>query len=122
MSGNRAEYWDKVAKVWYLKGYSNKLLAEHWRKTHLALVSRWADVANAGRILKTDLFAEAFGIQQFLFDIAQANGNIVGIDISSEIVIRAKQSAQRHGADSASKARVRRRGQLPKTWKKEPTG
>ena len=100
MTGNRAEYWDKVARVWHLKGYSNKLLAEHWRKTHLALVSRWADVANAGRILKTDLFAEAFGIQQFLFDIAQANGNIVGIDISSEIVIRAKQSAQRHGADS----------------------
>lgn len=74
MSGNRAEYWDKVARVWHLKGYSNRLLAEHWRKTHLATRARWADVTNAGMILKTDLFAEAFGIQQFLFDNAIRKG------------------------------------------------
>ncbi len=98
---SRAEHWNQVARVWHLKGYSNKLLAEYWRKAHLSLIARWVDVANAGRILKTDLFSEAFGLQQFLFDIAQSNGNIVGIDVSREVIIRAKQTAQRHGVDSS---------------------
>jgi SAM-dependent methyltransferase len=99
---SRAAHWNQVARVWHLKGYSNKLLAEYWRKAHLSLIARWVDIANAGRILKTDLFAEAFGLQQFLFDIAQSNGDIVGIDVSNEVVIRAKQTAQRHGVDSSS--------------------
>jgi len=101
MSGNRAEYWDKVARVWHLKGYSNKLLAEHWRKTHLALVSRWADVANAGHILKTDLFQEAVGQVQFLFEVAQLNGNVIGIDVSSKVVDQAKRRATDIGMDAS---------------------
>jgi ubiquinone/menaquinone biosynthesis C-methylase UbiE len=83
-----------------VKGYSNELLAEHKRKTHLGLIARWADVTNSQRILKTDLFAEAFGLEQFIFDIAQANSHIVAIDVSSEIVARAKTNAKHHGVDS----------------------
>jgi SAM-dependent methyltransferase len=98
--GNRAEHWDHVAREWPLKGYSNELLAEHWKKVHLGLISRWADIPGARRILKTDLFAEAFRLQQFLFDIAQANGKIVGIDVSNEIVALAKKSAAFYGSDA----------------------
>ncbi|MEE9399201.1 MAG: class I SAM-dependent methyltransferase, partial [Dehalococcoidales bacterium] len=100
MLGQEAKHWNKVAKGWFLKGYSNELLAEHKRKTYIALIARWANVANAERILKTDLFAEAFGLEQFLFDVAQANDNIVGIDVSNEIVAQAKRQARHHGVDA----------------------
>lgn len=101
MLGSQAEHWNQVAKGWFLRSYANELLAEHKRKTYLRLIARWGDVTNSQRILKTDLFAEAFGPEQFLFDIAQANSNIVGIDISSEIVGQAKKQAKHHGADAS---------------------
>ncbi len=100
IQGKEAKHWNQVAKGWFQKGYSNEILAEHKRKTYLNLIARWTDVTLGQRILKTDLFAEAFGAEQFLFDIAKANGNIVGIDVSNEIVDRAKRSAKHHGIDA----------------------
>ena len=94
------EHWDRVAKGWSLKSHSNELLAEHKRKTYLRLVSKWADVVNSQVILKTDLFAEAFGPEQFLFDLASANSNIVAIDVSRQVVVRAKRQAKHHGVDT----------------------
>lgn len=101
MLGREAEHWNRVAKGWFLRGYSNELLAEHKRKTYLGLIARWASVADGQKILKTDLFAEAFGLEQFLFDIAQASDNVVGIDISNEIVHRAKRQAMHHDVDAS---------------------
>jgi len=95
-----AEHWSQVARGWFIRGYSNELLAEHKRKTHLSLIARWTDVTTAHRILKTDLFTEAFGLEQFLFDLAQVNGNIVGVDVSSEIVGLAKKQARHRGVDA----------------------
>lgn len=96
-----AEYWNQIASGWSLKGYFNELLAEHKRKTYLGLIARWADVPNSHRILKTDLFSEAFGQARFLFDIAQTNSNVVAIDISSEIVALAKRQARQHNVDAS---------------------
>lgn len=89
-----------MAREWNLKGYANELLAEHKKKTYLGLIARWADVANARNILKTDLFQEASGPDQFLFDIGQVNHNVIGIDISREIVGRAKSRANAYGIDA----------------------
>jgi SAM-dependent methyltransferase len=97
MSGKKIDNWNQVAETWPSKGYHNKILAEHKRKTHLSLLARWTNIADGHKILKTDLFAEAFDSEQFIFDIAEANGNLVGIDRSSKIVIKAKYSAERHG-------------------------
>jgi ubiquinone/menaquinone biosynthesis C-methylase UbiE len=99
-SGNTAEHWDHVAREWVQKGYSNELLAEHKRKTYLSLIARWADVASAQSILKTDLFQEASGPDQFLFDLGQVNSNVIGIDVSNEIVGRAKSRARHYGVDA----------------------
>ena len=99
-TGTDTKHWDQVARGWSSKGYSNKLLAEHKRKTYLKLVKRWSDVPNCQRILKTDLFAEAFGLEQFLLDIARVNDNIVGLDISREIAERANKQAGEHGVDA----------------------
>jgi SAM-dependent methyltransferase len=99
--GSSTRHWDHVARRWVLKGYSNELLAEHKRKTHLALVARWANVENSGRILKTDLFEEAFGPDQFLFDLGQVTSNIIGIDCSNETVVQAKRQAKQHNVDGS---------------------
>lgn len=96
----QAQHWNQVARGWFRTSYANELLAEHKRNTYLRLVTKWADLTDNQRILKTDLFAEAFGPEQFLFDIAQA-GNTVGIDISNEVVDRAKRQAKLHGVDAS---------------------
>jgi len=100
-SGSGAEHWDHVAREWVQKGYSNELLAEHKKKTYLDLIARWADVSNARNILKTDLFQEASGPDQFLFDLGQVNSNVIGIDVSQEIVSRAKTRAKAYSVDAS---------------------
>ena len=80
-----------------MRGYSNELLGEHKRKTYLNLLARWADITAMHRILKTDLFAEAFDVEQFLFDLAQDNSNIIAFDVASNIVALAKSNAECHG-------------------------
>jgi len=101
MPAIEAKHWNQVASGWPLKGYSNELLAEHKIKTYLGLIARWADVTNSHRILKTDLFAEAFGQEQFLFDMAQTNSSVVAIDISRQIVALAKNQARQHNVDAS---------------------
>jgi len=100
MPVKEAEHWGQVARGWPVKGYSNELLAEHKRKTYLGLIARWTEVTDKQRILKTDLFAEAFGLEQFLFDAVPVNSNVVGIDISAEIVEQAKRQARQRGMDA----------------------
>jgi len=101
MLDKEAEHWNQVARGWFLKGYANELLAEHKRKTYLSLIARWADVTNSQRVLKTDLFSEAFGLEQFLFDLAPVKNKIAAIDVSKKIVVQAKRQAMRHGVDSS---------------------
>jgi len=94
---SEAEYWNRVSGGWHVRGYSNELLGEHKRKTYLNLLARWVDITAMQRILKTDLFAEAFDVEQFLFNIAQNNSNIIAFDVSSNIVALAKSNAEHHG-------------------------
>ncbi len=96
IQGKEAEHWGQVARGWPGKGYANELLAEHKRKAHLDLVARWAEVTSNQRILKTDLFEEAFGADQFLFDLAQVNNNVIGMDISAEIAGQAKRVSKKY--------------------------
>jgi len=100
IKGKEAEHWEQVAREWPVKGYSNALLAEYKKKTYLGLISRWTQITDHQKILKTDLFAEAFDVEEFLFDITSAK-DVIGIDISAEIVKGAKSQAERHGADGS---------------------
>lgn len=102
MPDKEAEHWGEVARGWSERGYANELLGEQKRKTHIDLISRWAKITPGQRILKTDLFAEAFGVEQFFFDIIPAKSDVVGIDVSSEIVAQAKSQARRRGMDAGS--------------------
>jgi SAM-dependent methyltransferase len=97
-----AEHWGKVARGWSERGYANELLGEQKRKTYVDLITRWARITAGQRILKTDLFAEAFGVEQFFFDIIPAKSNVVGIDVSIEIVAKARSQALSRGLDAGS--------------------
>jgi len=100
MPVKEAEHWGEVARGWADKGYANELLAEQKRKTYLSLIARWTQITEKQMILKTDLFAEAFGVEQFLFDLGPVNNNVVGIDVSAEIVKQAKRQALKRGMDA----------------------
>jgi ubiquinone/menaquinone biosynthesis C-methylase UbiE len=90
-----------VARRWPQDGYSNRLIAEHGSNTHLALVERWADITGGEYILKTDLFDVAFGPAPFLFNLPRRDVNIVGIDISGEVVDKARSKARDAGSDAS---------------------
>lgn len=94
------EDWERVAGEWSLRHAPNELLAEHKRQTHLRLVERWAPGIDGARILKTDLFEEAFGPDQFFFDLGARSGSAIGIDLCRDIVAQAKRRGKEHGIDS----------------------
>lgn len=99
--GREAEHWGEVARGWADKGYANQLLGEQKRKTYIDLITRWTRIAAGQRILKTDLFAEAFGVEQFFFDIIPPESDVVGIDVAIEIVAEARSQALKRGLDSS---------------------
>lgn len=104
MADKEAKYWDEVAGVrqkWLTSYPSYRIMAEHKGKAYLGLINRWTEVTENQTILKTDLFPEAAGAAQVLFDISPAGGNVIGIDISAETVEQAKRQASRHGVDSS---------------------
>jgi len=101
MPGKGTEHWNTVASGWSLEGYSNELLAENKKQAYLRLIARWADLTNSHRILKTDLFAEAFTEEQYIFEMPQTKSKMVAIDISRKIVAEAKHQARLHNVDAS---------------------
>ena len=94
-------YWDTIAQTWLTKPYRNQIFAEHKGKTYLNLLARWVNPTASQIILKTDLFDEAFYEEQYLFDTSWADSTI-GMDISIDIVTKAKKSAKLKKTDSAN--------------------
>ena len=69
----------------YLDGF----LAGLKRDAYLRLIRRWAAGLESRRVLKTDLFEEAFGGDAFLEDLGQEYGRAFGLDTSIAIAARA---------------------------------
>lgn len=87
-----AFYWDNVARQLDSQPhYLDPFLAEMKRQAHLTLVKRWGGILPRGRVLKTDLFEEATGPSAFLTDLTHKAAEVIGIDISVEVVSRAQQ-------------------------------
>lgn len=99
--GNRgsSEYWDQIARQRADRHYRYESVAKHVSSITLGLLARWGDAKNSKRIMKTDLFEEAFRSRQLMFDVARVNSNVVGIDVSREITYRAKTRSRQYGAD-----------------------
>jgi SAM-dependent methyltransferase len=60
---------------------------------HQRLVRRWLNGATPHSILKTDVFEEAFGRDQLLFDLFPQAGLVVGMDIDPAHVAAARRRA-----------------------------
>jgi len=71
---------------WYL----DPVVAEQRRRTHQDLVHRWARDLEVRRFLKTDLFEEANGADQILFDLYSAEIQAFGMDLIEDTVRRAR--------------------------------
>ena len=102
MPDKEAKHWGGVARGWSDKGYANELLGEQKRKTYIDLITRWTRITPGQKILKTDLFAEAFSVEQFFFDAIPAKSDVIGIDVAFEIVAEAKSQAQNRGIDAGN--------------------
>ncbi|MAG39304.1 hypothetical protein CMO90_04430 [Candidatus Woesearchaeota archaeon] len=81
-------YWNKATrKGHYLDDIYGKYKGEDIKQ----LIEKWVPDIDKKRILKTDCFEEAYGHDQILFNIAKENGEVYGIDISNEVIEKAKE-------------------------------
>jgi SAM-dependent methyltransferase len=87
--------------------YRDTFLGVLKRQAYLDLIRRWGGAPERGRVLKTDLFEEAVGLDAFLPDLQRDKNAVYGIDISPAVVQRAISKGARRAADCAA-ADVRR--------------
>lgn len=96
-SGHKIEldgrYWNDVASK-MKDSYTDNPFFRYKKQELLGLINLWGKEYLEGKILKTDLYEEALGYDDFLFDLAKNNINVYGIDISSKIVALAKKKAK----------------------------
>jgi SAM-dependent methyltransferase len=95
----RGAHWDRTMQSLDSRGYGlDNFLAQMKRRAYLSLIERWGGVPCEGRVLKTDLFEEAMGPDQFLTDLSRDDSMVVGMDVSSEAAMRAQQRDERRRA------------------------
>lgn len=83
--------WDNVAWKASKNYHLNRIVALHKGAEHIKLINRWSDVSKSARILKTDLFEDAFGQDSFMDYLTLKFGEVHGIDISPVVVAHAKR-------------------------------
>lgn len=89
-----SRYWDSVA-FGIKKSHLEKNIAIYKKHEHIRLIKGWAKGVGGKRILKTDLYEEAFGTDNFLFWVAQQKAQVFAADISRAIAAKAKLNSLR---------------------------
>lgn len=72
--------WEDLGSQERPSWYLHPLVAAQKRAIHLDLIRRWTEGLHPQRVLKTDLFEEAFGGDRVLADVAPNAGMILGMD------------------------------------------
>ncbi len=93
-----SEYWNEVA-VKMDNSYVDNPFFQYKKRELLRLINSWGRDKLDKKILKTDLYEESLGHDDFLFDLAKNNENVYGMDISSEMVDMAKERAKKLGVN-----------------------
>ncbi len=99
--------WDRVAGEARPSWYLDPLVAAQKQAAHLKLMDRWT-TGVARLLLKTDLFEEANGPDQFLFELDSRCEAAVAFDVSAETVRRARAHCPSHHHNSFLVSDVRR--------------
>ena len=60
MNESYTQYWDRIAQTINDVQQFDELIAEQFKRVYLNLLDRWIKYDQNQRVLKTDLFAEAF--------------------------------------------------------------
>ncbi len=83
--------WERVAAGDTPSWYLHPLVARQKREVHLRWFRQWQSQMRPGRLLKTDLFEDAFGDDTLLPALLAGGQRIVGFDWLSPVVQRAAQ-------------------------------
>lgn len=83
-----SRYWNQVTREW-LRSSPQELWRVHADLVNVELCDRWLPEKDGGRLLKTDLFDEAFGQGIYPFLVRRAD-HFVGMDLSSGTVTTAR--------------------------------
>jgi hypothetical protein len=94
-----AAQWEQAAAA--LSESRHRLWRDHSDAVNLRLVDRWLGVGAGQRVLKTDLFDEAVG-RGLCADLGARFPRLFGIDVSSEIVRRARRGGRWRGRSPTS--------------------
>ncbi len=89
MSLSDRSHWDAIAEK-TTPYHLEKNVALYKKSEHLRLIKLWAPDLKGKRILKTDLYEEAFGNDGFLGWLSSQNAGVYGVDISGSIAQRAR--------------------------------
>ena len=97
-----SSYWDDVVRRVADRPYLDPAFARQRKTMHLALLAAWVPILEHLSVLKTDLFEEATGNDQFLFDVNRHCRHRIGVDFSAEVVSRAWHRSKASGATNLS--------------------
>ncbi len=87
------KYWDSLARM--AAGHHLEAnVAAYKRWEHVRLIRRWGGSLQGKVVLKTDLYEEAFGEDHFLFWLLNRGAAVIGMDVSPEVVRRARERAR----------------------------
>jgi hypothetical protein len=84
----RARYWEAVAARWK-EARPQRLWRVHHDAVNSALLARWLPAGQVGRLLKTDLFDEAFGDGLYPLLSSRAH-SVAAVDLSALTVATAR--------------------------------
>jgi len=93
MDNDNVNYWHTVVNR-ALPDNIQGLWRLHMRRVYGDLMSRWRDNTKCNRMLKTDLYEEATTPYN-LIPLLQKNARIIGMDVSYEVAVLAKQRLQK---------------------------
>jgi SAM-dependent methyltransferase len=92
MAAKDTALWESVAHRAQPNWYLDPLVAQWKKRDHVRLLNRWNATRQPVRVLKTDLFEEAFGADSLLFDLFP-DGKVCGIDLAISTVKGAREKA-----------------------------
>jgi SAM-dependent methyltransferase len=85
--------WELLGSEQEPSWYLDPITAKQKRETHLKLIWKWSESTQVNRVLKTDLFEEAFGDDSLLDSMSRQCKACCGLDAS---LATAKKSYRRH--------------------------
>lgn len=91
-------YWDSVAEKTG-KYHLEKNIAIYKKDEHIKIIKNWGGDFKDKKILKTDLYEDAFGDDSFLFWLLSYNSEIFGMDVSQRVASKTKSRFKKLNSD-----------------------